>query len=427
MDTILHLITTNSCQNLDNSIRHLILTNRCEKLEIIIQKEVPDSMCMTIYLEAACQYDKPDIIDMLIRNGACIKQIHDYPHDQYCGYNTSFCKLTSWKAYLLKRYFNEDDSTNDFGAFCNLKYMYGKSCRHLMMLLESCESKDFFRFNTNDRSYDFVDNLRKLCIEGDAEKIISFFEENEKIPCMYKTNYMHYLCYYGNSEVVSYYLNIIDPSQDYLFGIDITPVMWACIRGHIDIVKMFISKKAVSNNYKLNPLDFACMANQPEIVRFLINSGHYSIINTNVYSYIVEMEYLDIIGILHEYSVDYNKEIDIDGTHPLLTAAGCRNSSLKYMLDKGMYIQTPEWMTDLIVYACIHGNFNNVKALIPYEKYLINDCIDESIYNNDPEILEYLLDKGAGINYTSSLSTRESRQQHAEKNGYHEILEILTK
>ena len=91
-------------------------------------------------------------------------------------------------------------------------------------------------------------------------------------------NALHYSCYYGREEMTETLIKLFNPSIELINGLTndgYTPLHLACIKGHINIVRILLFLKEIDvniNNEKDGtPLHIACKKNDMQIVSILVS------------------------------------------------------------------------------------------------------------------------------------------------------------
>lgn len=225
----------------------------------------------------------------------------------------------------------------------------------------------------------------------------------------------------GNLEMVKLFIehgvSIADPST----WTSLFPIENAAAGGHLEIVKLLVSKGC-----KVNPeigrhagfatpnsaLARAVYANHEKVVEFLLVNGAdqnlklYPDNNSPLYD-AVQNSYGKIIDLLLEYKPDFKwkknkaaislaaKQGNYDILEKLLIASKVKMKSVKSFYSPRGAFHSP--LED----AVLHNNFECVKLLIEYganPNAAVNDLgftpINIAIHNGNIEILNYLLDNG---------------------------------
>ena len=91
-------------------------------------------------------------------------------------------------------------------------------------------------------------------------------------------NALHYSCYYGGEQMTDNLIKIFNPSEKLINGLTndgYTPLHLACIKGHINIVRILLFLKEINVNINQNkdgtPLHIACKRNDMQIVAILVS------------------------------------------------------------------------------------------------------------------------------------------------------------
>ena len=91
-------------------------------------------------------------------------------------------------------------------------------------------------------------------------------------------NALHYSCFYGREKMTQNLIKLYNPSKELINGITkegYTPLHLACIKGHINIIKILLFLKDIDANIKSEkegtPLHIACEKNNMQIVSILVS------------------------------------------------------------------------------------------------------------------------------------------------------------
>lgn len=91
-------------------------------------------------------------------------------------------------------------------------------------------------------------------------------------------NALHYSCFYGREEITESLIALFNPSAELINGLTkdgYTPLHLACIKGHINIVRILLFLKEIDVNILQEkdgtPLHIACKKNDMQIVSILVS------------------------------------------------------------------------------------------------------------------------------------------------------------
>ena len=91
-------------------------------------------------------------------------------------------------------------------------------------------------------------------------------------------NALHYSCFYGREEITESLITLFNPSAELINGLTkdgYTPLHLACIKGHINIVRILLFLKEIDVNILQEkdgtPLHIACKKNDMQIVSILVS------------------------------------------------------------------------------------------------------------------------------------------------------------
>ena len=91
-------------------------------------------------------------------------------------------------------------------------------------------------------------------------------------------NALHYSCYYGGEEITETLIKLFNPSVELINGLTnegYSPLHLACIKGHINIVRILLFLKEIDVNINHEkegtPLHIACKKNNMQIVSILVS------------------------------------------------------------------------------------------------------------------------------------------------------------
>jgi len=174
--------------------------------------------------------------------------------------------------------------------------------------------------------------------------------------------------------------------------------------GDIEIVDTYEDEDGMSGSYT-TPLTYACMRNQPEIIKYLVDIGadvdeeHTEYTGNTPLHYAVEHNSFEIVTYLVDNGADVNPE-EHDGRTPLDFAS--EKNSLEivtYLVDNGadvskwsLYYAVNNNSLQLISYLVDNGG--NINAKYKYGDTLLQ----HACHKNNLEIVTYLVDNGADVN-----------------------------
>ena len=111
--------------------------------------------------------------------------------------------------------------------------------------------------------------------------INDFIQENMDILTNKETgwNALHYSCFYGQEKMTQNLIKLFNPSPQLINGLTIkekyTPLHLACLKGHINIVRILLFLKDIEVNIQSEkegtPLHIACQKNNMQIVSILVS------------------------------------------------------------------------------------------------------------------------------------------------------------
>jgi len=91
-------------------------------------------------------------------------------------------------------------------------------------------------------------------------------------------NALHYSCFYGRDEMTETLIKIFNPSPELINGLTndgYTPLHFACIKGHINVVRILLFLNEINVNILHEkdgtPLHIACKKNDMQIVSILVS------------------------------------------------------------------------------------------------------------------------------------------------------------
>lgn len=229
---------------------------------------------------------------------------------------------------------------------------------------------------------------------------------------------LQYACMGGNLEIFKYCVsNGIDVNAKIDDGSSI--MHWAAYGGNIEIFK-YLESKGIDANIKDKdgspPLFWAASGKRQEMVKYLIGEKKSDINQSDnkgntPLSSAIQAGSLEISQYLLEKGANINQKLE-DNKTLLMFAAQANNPDLiQLLIDKGCDVNAfDDFGSTALINACGHGNFESVKALIKNSAKLNPGlCKRETCTNSGhtplhaasfwyPEIVEYLLEKGADVN-----------------------------
>ncbi len=190
------------------------------------------------------------------------------------------------------------------------------------------------------------------------------------------SNILHFLAIDGNEEVIKLILEKkVDPSKlnrviSASDKIEITPLGYAIMYGHLELVKLFMKKEySLRVNSNLNhPLYWAAMGNQLEIVKYFIDNRRFQF-DIGVVLYAIQGNSLDVVRYcVEEKKIDINLK-DKEGEGYLYHAVRSGHlDTIKYLIQKGIDIdQQNKDKVSPLLYAAMTGNIHNIHII----RYLV--------------------------------------------------------
>jgi len=184
-----------------------------------------------------------------------------------------------------------------------------------------------------------------------------------------------------------------------------------------------------------NPLQYACVKNKPEIVKYLVDKGanvnSQDEVGSTPLHYSAESS-LEIVKYLVNKGAYVNAQNNNDETPLHLAIEKTSLEIVKYLVDKGADVNTKneEGLTPLH-YACSYGTLEIVKYLVEKKNADVNSQdyddftpLHIAVSKNSLEIVKYLVDKGADIN--SKNNENKTPLDIARIKGNNEIVDFLT-
>ena len=110
--------------------------------------------------------------------------------------------------------------------------------------------------------------------------INSFIQENMSVLTNKENgwNALHYSCFYGREKMTQNLIRLYNPSSELINGVTkegYTPLHLACIKGHINVIKILLFLKDINvniqNEKEGTPLHIACEKNNLQIVSILVS------------------------------------------------------------------------------------------------------------------------------------------------------------
>lgn len=261
---------------------------------------------------------------------------------------------------------------------------------------------------------DILTEFDRICSTGNLESVIDFFDrshilehlDNIDISSIWSAQYdikiikflitksikisEYFLFYYALRD-----LDIIEHIKQYYENFqDIIDVMFgvACNQGKKELIMYLVHY--VTPNAKNNEMamHYACLFNNLEIVRYLIDKGSNSHILSNIICHACQNSSVSIIKCLFENGAD----ICIDGNKPL--EAAClfyRSDTIRYLIENGADVTSHDGLAlisavnlcdlDLIKFILINGADINVRG---------SKALEIACFKKDIEIVKLLLEYG---------------------------------
>lgn len=210
---------------------------------------------------------------------------------------------------------------------------------------------------------------------------------------------LHHLCYAVNSgkpEIASFLIrngadvNAEDP------GSNKTPLIEACIKGYIEIVKQLLAKGAKANSFSL---EYALFNNHVEIAEILVNHGvkFNEIRLHSLISHAIENGYIQVLEFLKKNNVNVNTANEYGFTSLMQACKHGKLEIVKFLLNNE---------------ANIHGqNQHGISPLL------------WAIAEGHFDIVQLLIEKGANIN--SADMSKFTPLMYAAYRGYKNIVQFL--
>ena len=132
-------------------------------------------------------------------------------------------------------------------------------------------------------------------------------------------NALHYSCFYGREKMTQNLIKLYNPSKELINGITkegYTPLHLACIKGHINIIKILLFLKDIDVNIKSEiegtPLHIACEKNNMQIVSILVSYKADLYIKNSKNKLPIELTTDENIKKILQKSMQFYKDDDIN-------------------------------------------------------------------------------------------------------------------
>ena len=130
-------------------------------------------------------------------------------------------------------------------------------------------------------------------------------------------NALHYSCFYGREKMTQNLITLFNPSIELINGITkegYTPLHLACLKGHINVIKILLFLKDIDVNIKSEkegtPLHIACEKNNMQIVSILVSYKADLKIENSKHKLPIELTTDENIKKILKKAMLYNKEDD---------------------------------------------------------------------------------------------------------------------
>ena len=149
--------------------------------------------------------------------------------------------------------------------------------------------------------------------------INDFIQENMSVLTNKETgwNALHYSCFYGREKMTQNLIKLYNPSKELINGLTkegYTPLHLACIKGHINVIKILLFLKDIDVNIKNDkegtPLHIACQKNNMQIVSILVSYKADLSIKNSKDKLPIELTKDENIKKILKKAMLYNKEDD---------------------------------------------------------------------------------------------------------------------
>ena len=194
-------------------------------------------------------------------------------------------KFTQNKKYRhLKRVHSYSNASISFNSKKNLAIIKESENEYTQIEEEKDEENDI---NENDtKNKQIIKQAIEFIISDKVTQfneyiyINQFIQENMAVLTNEENNWnaLHYSCFYGREKMTQNLIKLYNPSPELINGITkegYTPLHLACMKGHINIIKILLFLKDIDVNITSEnegtPLHIACEKNNMQIVSILVS------------------------------------------------------------------------------------------------------------------------------------------------------------
>ncbi|XP_059168430.1 serine/threonine-protein phosphatase 6 regulatory ankyrin repeat subunit B-like [Physella acuta] len=244
------------------------------------------------------------------------------------------------------------------------------------------------------------------------------------------------LCYSVKKGFVEIVKLLVKNGADVNYPWFTTPLHESCKSGCFELVEILVKAKANVNLIDKNTKTALCYSVENgfvEIVRLLVDNGadvNYTSLTTPLHESCKDGCF-ELVKMLVQAGADVNKT-DYPGDSPLcISTRRGKIDIVQFLVENGADVNIGK--SPPLFYACDEGYFEITKSLVEAgaDVNLLNSdgesVLGKSVFKGHLDIVEFLLEKGANVNYPGSPYYGETALLCASRGGHSNIVDLLLK
>jgi ankyrin repeat protein len=349
-------------------------------------------------------------LHVLLGNLDIIRQVFDEEKVKYNSNQLLYYSVISNNQQLIEYLFKTRSINSSSGHYLDKAVIAAVKLNRveaLQFFLNSGydinENKNFCSSLTNALDANSIEMMKMIFDAGEKDSSAACLKREVVTNMWFNESRTDYLFQHVRTIEAAEYLESrgVEVKQNEI----VNPLYFAAINNNLNLIRYYISKglSVDSFNKSHSPLCRAVSQNNMEMVKLLLENGA-SPNETDKYPplfYALSNNNTEMVKFLIEEGADPNI-VGTDNLPPLATAAANSLSATKYLISKGADPKDPECLyyaalsdyNETFIYLVENGaNPDNPKA------------INEIIENGNVELLKYILRKGVSLNRQDYLTT----------------------